>query len=215
MRDRYRVLIASFGFDIDFVMRKLANREYSKIVLLALYTSDEAFKRVEKAYHTLSVACKSLGVDCILEKIEPEKLIRSLSSTLRANVEDPRVERVEVYLTGGPRILVTALVLSTLLLPSTLAERVEISVEGEGFECEARVDLAKYAELVRLDERDKKIVFELQARGPQKLSELESSTEIPRSTLYRRLEELREKRLVEKEEDEYRLVDIASVVCRT
>lgn len=211
---RKKALIASFGFDIDFVLRRLASREYSKVVLLALYTSEEAFKRVEKAYHTLSVVCKSLqDVECHLEKIEPEKSLRSLLSIIKYNAE--KHEKVELYLTGGTRILVAMTLASAILLPKYLASKIEIIVEGEGFECETKINLSKYQELVKLDERDKKIIFELHARGPLKLSQLEEYTEIPRTTLYRRLEELVEKKLVKKEEDKYIIDNAINTICKT
>lgn len=210
----YNVLVASFGFDIDFVIRRLATRSFKQVILLSLYTSEEAFRKIEKAYHTLSAVCKSLNIDCKMEKLEPGKLIRSVLSILQAITHDPEVDRVEIYLTGGPRMLVISTLISALLLPSYLASKIEIVIEGEGFDCEARLDLLKYLKLIGLDERDKKILFELQARGPQKLSELEDSTGIPRSTLYRRLEGLVEKELTIKKEDKYIAEDIVNIICR-
>jgi len=59
-----RTLVATFGFDIDFVLRRLASGRFNRVVLLALYTSEEAYRRVEKAYHTLSIVCKSMNTVC-------------------------------------------------------------------------------------------------------------------------------------------------------
>lgn len=211
----YKILVASFGFDIDFVVRRLASKGFKKIVLLTLYTNEEAFRRIEKAYHTLSIVCKSMNIECRIEKLEPDKLMRSILSIIQAEVGDPKAERVEVYLTGGPRMLVIATLISALLLPERLVNKVDIVVEGEGFDCEAEIDLAKLLALLKLDSTNRKIVFELQTRGPQGLSELENLTGIPRSTLYRRLKELIEQGLIKRIDSEYIAEDISSITCKS
>lgn len=211
----FSVLVASFGFDIDFVLRKLATGEFNRVVLFALYTGEESFRRVEKAYHTLSVVCRSLGIDCKIEKIEPSKIMRSVLSVVKGIVESSEVNKVIIYLTGGPRILVVSMLLSTLLVTSSSAEKIEVVVEGEGFECELYLNLLRYAELLKLDERDRRIVFELQTRGPQRLSELEDNTRIPRSTLFRRLEDLEKKKLVRKEDDKYIAEEVINTRCKS
>ncbi|MEM1831016.1 MAG: CRISPR-associated CARF protein Csa3 [Desulfurococcaceae archaeon] len=206
-----KTLVATFGFDIDFVLRRLASREYGSVVLLALKTSEEAYRKVEKAYSTLKIVCESLRISCSLNDLEPEVIARSIPSILKNIAE--KSERVELFLTGGPRILVVTTLLSALLLPKYLAEKINIIVEGEGFECENTINLSKYQELARLDERDMRILLELQARGPQRLGELEKHTEIPRSTLFRRLEELTAKKLVRKENDKYLAEEVIKTVC--
>lgn len=207
-----RTLVATFGFDIDFVLRRLASGRFNRVVLLALYTSEEAYRRVEKAYHTLSIVCKSMNTVCELEKLEPAKIFRSVLSILRKAVEES--ESIEVYLTGGPRLLVTAVVALTLSLPKHLVDKVDVVVEGEGFECEARINASKLVEALKLGERDLKVLLELQARGPSRISELTEYTEIPRSTLYRKLEDLQVKGLVKKEGDQYVAEEVYSVTCR-
>jgi len=206
-----KALVATFGFDIDFVLRKLASRDYETVLLLSLRTSEDAQRKVEKAYSTLKIVCESLKVACEHRSMEPGEIARSVLSLLKEIAE--KSSNVELFLTGGPRILVATTLLSALLLPKYLAEKINVVIEGEGFECETTINLSKYQELARLDERDMRILLELQARGPQRLGELEKYAEIPRSTLFRRLEELTEKRLVKKENDKYVAEEVIKTVC--
>lgn len=207
-----KALVATFGFDIDFVLRRLAGKRFNRVVLLSLYTSEEVYRRIEKAYYTLSIVCKSMNIKCEIEKLEPSKLFRGVLSLLRKIVEES--ESIEIYLTGGPRILVTALTISTLLLPPHLTNKVKVVIEGEGFECEAKINVSKLVEALKLDERDIRILLELQARGPSRISDLSEYTDIPRSTLYRRLEDLQSRGLVKREEDRHVAEEIYSVVCK-
>lgn len=207
-----RVLISSFGFDIDFVLKRIATvTGFNRVILLALYTGEDVFRRIEKAYDTLKIVCSSLKIDCILEKINPDKILRHVLTIVKKTVEES--ESVEVFLTGGPRILVSVIILSLLMLPKHLADRVKIIIEGEGFPCTLEINLSKYQELLKLDNRDLTIVFELQTRGPLQLSSLEENTGIPRSTLYRRLEDLIKKKLVVKEEDKYIAEELFNITC--
>ncbi|MEM4562204.1 MAG: CRISPR-associated CARF protein Csa3 [Desulfurococcaceae archaeon] len=206
-----KALVATFGFDIDFVLRKLASRDYETVLLLSLKTSEEAQRKVEKAYSTLKIVCESLKVTCEHRPLEPGGIARSVLSLLKEITE--KSSSVELFLTGGPRILVATTLLSALLLPKHLAEKINVVIEGEGFECETTINLSKYQELVKLDDRDMRILLELQARGSQRLGELERYTEIPRSTLFRRLEELTTKKLVKKEDDRYVAEEFIKTFC--
>jgi len=57
-----RVLIASFEFDVDFVLRWLASQRFDRVLLVALKTH-EGFERVRKAYSALSIVCSSLKIE--------------------------------------------------------------------------------------------------------------------------------------------------------
>ncbi len=205
-----RTLIASFGFDIDFVLRKLASGRYDRVVLAALKIGD-GFERVKKAYSTLSVVCTSLKVDCVLEPITPSVVLRSVQSLLLSEAE--KADELEVYLTGGPRILVTTLLLSVLMLPRNLALKTQVLVEGEGFECTLKIDVNTLLGRLSLDERDKTILSVIEGEK-LKLGEIAKKTEIPKSTIHRRLEELVEKGLaIRTETDTYIAKPLAEITC--
>jgi CRISPR-associated protein Csa3 len=135
----------------------------------------------------------------VLEPIEPSNILRSAYSTLLGEARG--AEEVEVYLTGGPRILVVALIISTLMLPEPEATRTKLVVEGEGFECSMSIGVQDLVSRLRLDDRDKVILTTLE-EGGLKLSEIVKKTGLPKSTVHRRLEELVEKGLVAKTEAE-------------
>lgn len=205
-----RNLVASFGFDMDFVVRRLAAKKYDKVVLVALKT-DEGFEKVKKAYSALSIVCNSLKVDCVLEPVSPSTLFKSVHSILL--YEAKKVDELEVFLTGGPRMLVVALLLSTLLIPKEHISKVSLVVEGEGFDCTATINASMLLDVLSLDERDKAIISALESEELT-LSEISRRTEIPKSTVHRRLEELVKKGLVVKREAEaYVAKLIVDVVC--
>jgi len=207
-----RTLIASFGFDVDFVLRRIASvQSYDRVVLLAIQTS--GFERVMKAYSTLSLVCTSLKKECVLEPVKPgEDIMRTISSILKREIEKAYVD---VYLTGGPRILVVALLLSLLTLPHELSSKTKVVIEGEGFDCYMELDVALLQEVLRLDTRDKAILQALIIHGPLTLSELAEITNLPRSTTYRRLEELMIKKLIERtESDTHRARNYLQVICK-
>jgi CRISPR-associated protein Csa3 len=189
-----RYLVASFGFDIDFVFREMTSGKFDKVLLLALRTA-RGFERVQKAFATLSLICTSLRVECALEPVVPdEKMLRSVYSTLLKAASE--AQELELYLTGGPRMLVVALLVAALMLPRELAGKVSVVVEGEGFDCEMRVDPSVLAEKLRLDEKSARIVSALEA-GRAKLSEIAREAGLPKSTAHRRLTELMESGLVQ------------------
>lgn len=205
-----KLLIASFGFDIDFVLKKLASEKYDRVVLVALKTQS-GFERVRKAYSMLSIICNSLKLDCVLETIPPGSLSTTIYSLLEREIETS--DEVEVYLTGGPRILVVSLLTSALMLLDTKAVKTRIVVEGEGFECTMKINLSLLLTLLKLDEKDKLIVENLR-NTKYTLAEVSKRTGIPKTTLYRRTEELIEKGLVVKTERETYLVeDPVEIVC--
>jgi CRISPR-associated protein Csa3 len=205
-----RAIIASFGFDVDFVLRRLASSRYDRVVLLSLKTPD-GFERVKKAYSTLSIICNSLKIECILEPISPSLLLKSVYSILLHETRSN--DEVELYLTGGPRMLIAALLISATMLPVTEARKTRVIVEGEGFECTLTVELSILLEILRLDERDKSIVKTLESEE-QTLAEVSRKTGLPKATLYRRLGELIAKGVVLKTNTEaYKARQLAEINC--
>ncbi|MCC6035267.1 MAG: helix-turn-helix domain-containing protein [Desulfurococcaceae archaeon] len=205
-----RTLIASFGFDIDFVLRRLASGKYSRVVLVSLKTRD-GFERVKKAYSTLSLVCTSLKVDCTLEPVTPNMIPRSVQSLLLNEAE--KSDELEVYLTGGPRILVTALLLSVLMLSKDHAQKTQVFIEGEGFDCTMKINVNNLIERLSLDERDKIIINTLEGEKLT-LGEIARKTGMPKSTVHRRLEDLIEKGLIARTEIEvYTANPLAEITC--
>ena len=108
-----RILIASFGFDLDFVLRRIARKNYSSVVLLSLKTNDSGERRVDKDFSTLKSFCLSAGVDYELERLNSKCLIRSIYSIIKEKMKNGKIE---LFLTGGPRILVVSTIFASFML---------------------------------------------------------------------------------------------------
>jgi len=196
-----RTLVATFGFDMDFVLRRISGRKYDRIILLSLKTP-EGQKRVEKAYTTLKTVCISMGVDCTLEWLTDKGLVRTIYSILS---EETGKADVELYLTGGPRILVISALTAALTLSNKQAGKINIVVEGEAFEKTWEAPLKTLKKLVALDEKSREILMHTAVLGRASLAELARRLGLPKPTVLRRLRELMNEEVVCKVGDEYLL----------
>ena len=196
-----RTLVATFGFDMDFVLRRISGRKYDRIILLSLKTP-EGQKRVEKAYTTLKTVCISMGVDCTLEWLTDKGLVRTIYSILS---EETSKADVELYLTGGPRILVISALTAALTLSNKQAGKINIVVEGEAFEKTWEAPLKTLKKLVALDEKSREILMHTAVLGRASLAELARRLGLPKPTVLRRLRELMNEEVVCKVGDEYLL----------
>jgi CRISPR-associated protein Csa3 len=196
-----KTLVATFGFDIDFVLRRISGRKYDKIILLSLKTP-EGEKRVEKAYTTLKTVCISMGVDCALEWLTENRFVRTIYSILSREAGEASVE---LYLTGGPRILVVSALTAALMLSSSHAEKINMVVEGEAFEKTWEAPLKTLKKLVALDEKSREVIMHTAVLRRASLAELSRMLGLPKPTVLRRLRELMDKGVVCKMGDEYLL----------
>jgi CRISPR-associated protein Csa3 len=190
-------LVASVGFTVDFILRRVAaggEPRPSRVVAAGLYTDPSSWRRVEEAARLLGVYLSKLGVDLSLERLPANsRLVAEASSLLhREAARGP----VELYLTGGPRLLVVALYTAALTLPPRIMDRVRIVSYGEGFPARLEVRPSTLARLASIDEASRRILEAIRA-GARTASSILSRTGLPRSTLYKKLRELREAGLVE------------------
>jgi CRISPR-associated protein Csa3 len=194
-----RVLVATFGFDIDFVLRRISGRRYERVVLLSLRTP-EGEKRVDKAFATLNAYCLSINIECRLEKLGESGLIRSVFSIL---VEEARKGMVELFLTGGPRILVVSALLAAFMLGSEATRRINVVVEGEAFERELEAPLSTLKKLASLDEKSREVVMYTATLRKAGLGELSRVLGLPKPTVFRRIQKLLGEGILCREGDEY------------
>ena len=129
------VLVASLGFSPEFVLRRIARggEGLGRVVVVGLWTDGASWGRVEDAFSSIRYFCGKLGVECVLERVVlGEGLVSQLLSILEREARG--FGGVELFLTGGPRIVVVGFVIAGLLLDYSLQERVTLVVWGEGFE---------------------------------------------------------------------------------
>ncbi len=198
------VLLATLGFGIDFVVRRLRDihaegERVSKILAVGLWTDEATWARIDQAYSILRSYLQSLGIDSELLRIDLGKasLVReAVKAIAKALAVAGREEIVELYLTGGPRILLAAFYTAALLSPEW-SDRLRVVVYGEGFQASLRVSLGVLRGLIELDQASLKILRVVKEKGGS-ISTLLAETGLPRSTLYKKLGELEKRGLVVK-----------------
>ncbi|MCE4628244.1 MAG: hypothetical protein F7C34_03745 [Desulfurococcales archaeon] len=187
-------MIASLGFGIDFIVRRLADlrgERVSEIVAVGLYTDEQSWSRVEQTYSILSAYLRSQGISSRLERVDLGRggLVAQAREIIARVIGESSGEIVELYLTGGPRLLLAAFYTAALTLPRDWADAVRVSVYGEGFPASLVVEIGKLLVLAGLDEASKRILRYIKD-GYSEVHSLLTVTGMPRSTLYKRLKEL-------------------------
>ncbi|NPA96597.1 MAG: hypothetical protein GXO32_03225, partial [Crenarchaeota archaeon] len=174
---------------------------------VGLYTDPPTWQRIEQTYHILSTYLKSQGIEASLEKLSIEKgsLIPQARSIIETVLADHPRTPIELYLTGGPRILLASFYTATLTIPDENIERIRITVYGEGFPASITVEIGRLLILARLDEKSREIL-ELIRDGYNRIESLLTRSNLPRSTLYKKLKDLENLGLIIKTgKGEYRI----------
>jgi len=197
-------LIATLGFDADLVLRRLTRRGgYKSIKCLSIRVDETSFRRVENAFSTVKFVADKLNIPAEHRYFEPG---RGLVRGVLAEVEKEAARGlVEVYLSGGPRLLVAAALLATLLVDPAFQENVTISLEGEGFEGEIKARAGWLKKLLGLGGEEVEIIQYIAGRETAKPSNLVKDLKIPKATAYKKLRKLAEEGLLEERDGEYAL----------
>lgn len=202
-------VIATLGFDVDFIIRRLSRGlDVSRLVCIGLRADEYGWKRVERAFNLINFYCQSTRVTCILESIGVESAISEFRSIVERELRST-CTKVELYLTGGPRLAVISAVLASLMLSEDLGERVLIVVEGEAFEARLEVPIGVLRRVTCLGDLEKKILLEA-SRRPIRPSELARTLGLHKPTVYRKVRALAEANLlsrVQGVEEEYVAVE--------
>ena len=155
--------------------------------------------RVEEAYRLLSTYLSSIGIpsELIVVKAFGKSLVRDIRDVLaKANSIADVDGFIEVYLTGGPRILGVALIMASLTSSPLIRRRTRIVVYSENFETKLELNVEKLISYISLDSTSMKLLYEIAKGGTLSTKELFQRAGIPRSTLYKKLKELEEKGLI-------------------
>jgi len=186
-------MVATLGFGIDFIVRRLADlrsTHVTEIIVVGLYTDHSTWQRIEQSYNILSAYLKSQNITSRLERIEVDKhLVRQAREIINKAIQDHPETPLELYLTGGPRILLAAFYTAALTFPEEYVGKIRITVYGEGFPASLTVEIGKLLVLARLDEKTREILERIK-EGYNSVGSLLAAVGLPRSTLYKKLEEL-------------------------
>ena len=198
------VVVASVGFTTDFVMRRLytlRGHKVSRVVAVALDAGDKrARNRVVQAYSVLSGFLRGIGVDSRLEWVSYGRgMIGEARSILARAVSESGRGFVDLFLTGGLRILVVTLLLAALTLPESLASRVQVTSYGEAFDATLSVNAGHVRKILGLRSQELELlrrIAERSAAGPVRGTELMEVMDMPKSTIYKKLSELEDAGLI-------------------
>jgi len=150
-------VIATLGFEADFALRRLsASPKVSRLVCVGLRVDEHGWSRVERAFKLISYYCYSAQVDCLLEPLSITSIVEEFTSILRR--EASRCSKVELYLTGGPRLAVVVAVLTSAMVLRGLEDRVSIVVEGETFDARLEVPVGTYRKVLQLTDLEREII---------------------------------------------------------
>ena len=208
-------LIATLGFDADFTLRRLMRGAPGRVVLLALKVDEGSWARVDSAFKLIQAFCSYRSIDCILEPVNIDRPVMEVYSILKRELEGVK-ERLELFLTGGPRIMVVSTLLAALLLPPEYSRKVKAVVEGEAFTASLEVDIGTLQKLLTLDHIERRILLTL-LEHQQGLTapRIAMISKTPRTSTYRKLHNLENLGLVEKADGKYKLVEMLRDLMRT
>lgn len=208
--EKYNI-VATIGFTSDFILRRvfdLGKEKVNEIIPVALETDKDSKDRIEKTFSSIEAVIKALGIK--LHPLEFIKLDDGISKGREILIKASKEHPIDLFLTGGPRILITIMILSALTLPRYIVERVNITSYGEAFEGKLSINAGKITSFISLDEIDKKILTslkDLEGESEKGVSGLKivKHTRIPKSTVYKKLNDLREKGLIKSINREWKL----------
>jgi CRISPR-associated protein Csa3 len=208
-------LIATLGFDADFTLRRLMRGAPGRVVILALKVDEGSWVRVDSAFKLIQAFCSYRRIDCILEPVNIDRPVMEVYSILKRELEGVK-ERLELFLTGGPRIMVVSTLLAALLLPPEYSRKVKAVVEGEAFTASLEVDIGTLQKLLTLDHIERRILITL-LEHQQGLTapRIAIISKTPRTSTYRKLHSLENLGLVEKADGKYKLVEMLRDLMRT
>jgi len=195
-----KALIATLGFDADLILRRIRfGRGYLKIKCISLRVDEQSFKRVETAYSTIKFIAEKLGMASELRSFS---LTRGLIRSIIEEIENEAAySEVEILLSGGPRLLVIATFIATLLIDPLFIDRVTIIVEGEGFEGEIRAPASWLKKIIELSGDEIEILNYVAGVERVKPSDLVRDLRIPKATAYKKLRKLAKHNILREEDN--------------
>ncbi len=196
-----RILVATLGFSMDFILKRVYDREMpdvDEVVILALWTDEGSWGRIMDAYNLLRMTLDKTGMKSSLHKIPySSRMIGNLREKLREIALKNPEAGIELFLTGGPRILVVATLLAAVSLREDIVERVTVTVYGENFPGTLNIRLSQILVLNRLDKRSEQILHAI-AKGITDSGRLMEEVRMPKSSFYLKLSELEELGLIKR-----------------
>jgi hypothetical protein len=168
-------------------------KSYDKAVYIVQAREREDYDSIVEKHKHLFGVCNNVEIEAFRVELGfPEKPLRSVFSTLLKLYR----EYNEVHVVIGDRAAsTTLLVLATLLLPQDKPVRLTAISDFE-----VNVDVAKFAEYMKLDDTSKAVYDHLLVFGTMKLGEVARILNKPTTTTHRKLKSLVERGLARETE---------------
>jgi CRISPR-associated protein Csa3 len=188
------VILASIGFSADFVLRRVSDirgvEGPSLVVAVGLDVGDGQWERVERTFLVLKHYLASIGVNSRLVRVGlSSNIIRECKDAILEALTDAGQGIVELFLSGGPRILLVSLLSAAFILEEKYIDRIRIVSYGEGFPGSVAFRLSVLRLLSRLDDDEIKILKAIR-NGHKRVRDLLEILDMPRSTLYLKINKL-------------------------
>jgi len=201
------ILIVTLGFDEKFALRSILRRgvkEGDELIAFLPYGGD---MRGEKAFLSLKQTLLKMLPELKIKKVEinikdPYEAISRIRKIFREL--SLKGEVIIINISGGQRLLIIETLAAALSLNLKKAE-LEIETEDSSFYFNSTLDIMLPMEL---DTLDLEILKKVAEKGSTKLAKLAEISEIPKTTLWRKLNRLTELKLLEKNGDTYFLSDL-------
>ncbi len=200
-----RVLLATLGFDERHVVRSLLRLGFGGVAeVLLLVPAGGVEERTLKAVDEIKKLASMASVDRVeMVEIPVDDIVDGVARIYRVVREAvEKYSEAVVSLGGGLRALVVETLLAVLLLPDHIRDRITVVVDletGKG-SIEFKPSIAFMPMLTDVDMRVLALAVK---KGSITLGEALNELSIPRSTIWKALEKLREEGLLERRDGNY------------
>ncbi len=214
-----KALLATLGFDERHVIKSLIDIGMSGVKTIVLLVPDWGLDdRTVKAIDTIWNIAGLTGIprDNIIVRevtvLDPWKGVRDVMNTLY-EIYLTGVDEIIVSLGGGLRALVIETYTATLLVNPEIARKITVRVGVEGKSDYISFRIEEIPICLRISEQEKTVLKTI-AEGVNSLSEIARKTGLPRSTTWKTLQKLYEKKIVEKKNRQYYLTRLGETILK-
>lgn len=215
-----RALIATLGFDERHVIKSLIDIGMSNVYKIVLLVPNWGLdERTEKAIKTIRDIAKYAGLSSeksiVIKEINVLDLWSGIKDILKT-LHDLYIEGVDEYiisLGGGLRILVVETLLASLIVNKDIADRISIRVSVENRSDSVSFKVNTVPICIEIDSVERKILETL-FHGYKSLSQISDETNIPKSTVWKIIQRLKSKNIVNVSNKKYEITDLGKVLLR-
>lgn len=204
---RSTVIVASLGFEERFLLRAVVRRGVRESDKIVVFMPERGDPRGEKAFQTLRELVEKAfpQVEVVRHEVNIQDFYGAVSM-IKGILSGLALEgNLVLNLSGGQRLLILEILAAAL----SLGINAELEVETEDSSSCISVPL-KVMRPLELDNVDREILRRAAETGEVRLKDLEYLN-VPKATLWRKLNRLAEEGLLEKDRDKYKLSDLGRV----